>query len=256
MKHGIIRTAARVLRQRPGLLCFPALGLVTVALVLAASWPLLLQEVWHRAGRGQAPTQAQSAAMGLVLWVASALNSVFTAALLHSVHTLLGGERLPLGASLRATGRRVPTLITWSLFSLVAGSLLRTGESLAGLSTLFELLGFSWSLLTFFVLPVIVVEGTGLVTSLRRSLALGRHSLGQWVAGGLKLFITTALVVIGAIVVLILAVESDSLAVLFATFAAVVAFFLLVAVVNSAASGIYRTSLYREAVTAAGPTSH
>lgn len=255
MKPGIIRTTARVLRQRPGLLCFPLLGLLTVAAVLAASWPLVLDGVWERVEHGGAPTGAQSVAIALVLWAASALGGIFTAALLHSVHALLGGERLPLGASLRATGRLLPTLLSWSLLSLVAGSLLRTGESLAGLSTLFELVGFSWSLLTFFALPVIVVEGRGLVASLRRSLWLGRRSLGSWVAGGLKLFITTTLVVIGAIVVLILAVESDSLAVLFTAFAAVVAVMLLVTVVNSAASGIYRTSLYREAVAATGRTS-
>jgi hypothetical protein len=33
----------------------------------------------------------------------------------------------------------------------------------------------SWSLLTFFALPVIVVEGGGLFPSLRRSPALGRR---------------------------------------------------------------------------------
>jgi len=252
MKRGIIRTAARVLRQRPGLLCFPALGLATDAAVLAASWPLLLQGVWHRFVHDEAPTGVQSAAIALVLWTASALSSVFTAALVHSVHALLGGERLPVSASLRAAGRRLPTLLSWSLFSLVAGSMLRTGESLAGLSALFELLGLSWSLLTFFALPVIVVEGTGLVASLRRSLTLGRHALGRWVAGGLKLLVTTTLVVIGAIVVLILAVEANSLAVLFAAVATVMAVGLLVTVVNSAASGIYRTSLYRETVATAG----
>ncbi|MFJ3235876.1 DUF6159 family protein [Streptomyces sp. NPDC086787] len=255
MKLGIIRTTARVLRQRPGLLCFPVLGLSTVAAVLAASWPLLLQGIWYRVEHGGAPTQTQSAAIALVLWTAFALSGIFTAALLHSVHALLGGERLPLGASLRATGRRLPTLLSWSLLSLVAGSLLRTGESLAGLSTLFELLGFSWSLLTFFTLPVIVVEGRGIVASLRRSLSLGRRSLGRWVVGGLKLFLTTTLVVIGAIVVLILAVDSDSLAILFASFATVIAVMLLVTVVNSAAAGIYRTSLYRDAVASARQVS-
>ena len=77
-------------------------------------------------------------------------------------------------------------------------------------------------------------------------------ALGRWVAGGLKLLVTTTLVVIGAIVVLILAVEANSLAVLFAAVATVMAVGLLVTVVNSAASGIYRTSLYRETVATAG----
>ncbi|GLW67757.1 hypothetical protein Kpho02_00560 [Kitasatospora phosalacinea] len=253
MTPGIIRTAARVLRRRPALLCFPALGLLVTAVVPAAAWFPLLRGVWQRVEAGGAPSPAQWGAVALVLWAASALGGLCTAALLHSVHELLDGRRPPLRASLAATGRRLPTLLAWSLFSLLVGSVLRTGESLAGLATLFDLLGVSWSLLTFFVLPVIVVEGAGLPASLRRSLALGRRALGRWVVGGLKLFLVTALVALGALAALILAVESDSTSVLLAVLAAVVAVLLLVAVVRSAASGIYRTSLYHEAVASAAP---
>ncbi|MFF4338910.1 DUF6159 family protein [Kitasatospora sp. NPDC001540] len=251
MTPGIIRTAARVLRRRPALLGFPALGLLAVAVVPAVAWLPLLRGVWHRVEDGGAPSPAQWGAVALVLWTASALSGLCTAALLHSVHELLDGRRPPLRASLAATGRRLPTLLSWGLLSLLLGSVLRTGESLAGLATLFDLLGFSWSLLTFFVLPVIVVEGAGLPASLRRSLALGRHVLGRWVVGGLRLFLVTALVALGTLAALILAVESDSTSVLFASLAAVAAVLLLVAVVRSAASGIYRMSLYREAVASA-----
>ncbi|MFC8718669.1 DUF6159 family protein [Kitasatospora sp. NPDC057198] len=248
MKPGIIRTAARVLRRRPALLCFPALGLLTVAAVPALAWFPLLQGVWHRLEDGGAPGPAQWGAVALVLWGASALGGLCTAALLHSVHELLEGRRPPLRASLSAIGRRLPTLLAWSLFSLLVGSVLRTGESLAGLATLFDLLGFSWSLLTFFVLPVIVVEGVGLLAGLRRSLALGRHALGRWVVGGLRLFLVTTMVALGALAALMLAVESDSASVLLASLAAAAAVLLPVAVARSAASGIYRVSLYRETV--------
>lgn len=85
-------------------------------------------------------------------------------------------------------------------------------ESTAGLLWIFELAGLSWTLLTFFVLPVIVVEGGGLLTSLRRPLALGRRELGSWIAGGIRLFVTTLLVLAAGVIVMI-SNESDSVAV-------------------------------------------
>ncbi len=142
----------------------------------------------------------------------------------------------------------MPTLLAWTFFSLGVGSVMRTGEGMLPVALFFDALGFTWSLLTFFVLPVIVIEGGGLFRGLRRSLALGRGSARNWFVGGFKLFLTALLVAVLSVVVLIFAVESNSLAVVLAGLAGIVAAVLLVTVLNSAASGIYRVTLYRDAV--------
>lgn len=247
MRRGIARTVARVLRARPGLLVFPALSAGTMALVTAAAWALPLNDAWRRVRAGHAPSDAQGAAFVVMVALLSCVGTYYTAALLHSVHLLEAGERPAFRVSLGAALRRLPVLAAWSLLSSTVGLLFRGLESTAGLSIVFESAGFSWSLLTFFVLPVLMVERAGLLASLRRSLALGRRELGNWVAGGVRLFLTTALVLIVSLVALILAAESESYTVLFATLGSVVALWLLTGLVTATASGIYRMTLYRQA---------
>ncbi|MFC1441927.1 DUF6159 family protein [Streptacidiphilus sp. N1-10] len=214
------------------------------------AWVLPLRSVWERARHDQAPTAGQYAMLLLVVVLASCVSTYFSAALLHSVHALLSGERPAVRASLGAVLRLLPTLVGWSLLGSSLGLLLRILESTAGLSWIFEMAGLSWTLLTFFVLPVIVVERSGLLTSLRRSLALGRRELGSWISGGIRLFITTLLVLAAGVVVMIYAVESDSVAVMLASAGAVLLLWLLTGIVVSAATGIYRMALYHRAVRA------
>lgn len=247
MRRGVIRTAAGVLTRRPALLCFPALNVATLGLVVAA-WISPLQVIWERAQLNQSPTVIQSAVILLLLFLLSCVGTYFTAALLHSVHSLLAGSRPTIRASLGAALDRLPVLVSWTLIGSTVGQVLRMLESTAGLSWLFDLAGLSWSLLTFFVLPVIVVEGEGLLASLRRSLTLGHRELGSWVAGGLRLFLVTVFLVLAGVAALILAVETDSVTVMFTVAGIVVVLWLLAGIVYSTSVGIYRMTLYHRAV--------
>ena len=248
MNLKVVRTAVRALRRRPALLLFPALSAVALGLVVLGAWVVPLHGVWERASRDQAPTSAQYAMLVLLVALLSCVSTYFSAALLHSVHGLLKGDRPAITASLVAALRRLPTLVGWSLLGSTLGLLLRALESTAGMSWIFELAGLSWTLLTFFVLPVIVAEHGGLLPSLRRSLALGRRELGSWIAGGVRLFITTALVLTAGVVVMIFAIETDSVSVMLASAGAVLLLWFLAGIVVSAASGIYRMALYHRAV--------
>ncbi|WP_035799152.1 DUF6159 family protein [Kitasatospora mediocidica] len=223
--------------------------MAALALVLLAAWVVPLSGVWQRVEQGQTPTTAQSAGLVVLLALLSCVGTYFSAALLHSVHGLLAGGRPAIGTSLRSVAGRLPTLVGWSALGSTLGLLLRVLESTVGLSLIFELAGLSWSLLTFFVLPVIVVEGGGLLPSLRRSLLLGRRELGSWVAGGVRLFVTTVVVLLAGVSAMIVAVESDSPAVMFAAAGSVLTLFLLAGILSSAVSGAYRMTLYHRAVT-------
>jgi hypothetical protein len=139
-------------------------------------------------------------------------------------------------------------LTAWTLLAAVLGSMLRVLENTAGLSVVFELLGLSWSLLTFFAVPVLVLEGAGLVSGLRRSLVLGRRQVGRWVTGTLRVWITTILVGLAALAALVLAVETDDPAVMAAVAAGVVLLLLLTGLCQAAATATYRVALYRRAV--------
>ncbi|MEU3354905.1 DUF6159 family protein [Streptomyces sp. NPDC037389] len=249
MRRGIIRTAFGVLKRRPALLCFPAMNIAALAAVLTTAWLLPLSGVRDRVLDGQAPTTPQTVELFALLALLSCVGTYFTAALLHSVHALLDDDRPTIRTSLRAMLRRLPTLACWSVLGNTVGVLLQIAESTVGVSWLFDVAGLSWSLLTYFALPVLVVEGSGLLTALRHSLALGRRELGAQVAGSMRVFLTTALVAAMGVAALILAVETDDVAVMLGVAGGVVLLWLLTGIVTSTMSGIYRMALYHREVT-------
>ncbi|MFF4222758.1 DUF6159 family protein [Streptomyces abikoensis] len=249
MKRGIVRTAFGVLKRRPALLCFPAMNVAALAAVVTAAWLLPLSGVRDRALNDEAPTTPQTAVVFALLALLSCVGTYFTAALLHSVHALLQDGRPPIRTSLGAMLRRMPVLACWSVLGNTIGVLLRIAESTVGVSWLFDMAGLSWSLLTYFALPVLVAEGTGLLTTLRRSLALGRRELGAQLAGFTRVLLTTILVAFAGVAALILAVETDDVAIMLAVAGGVIVLWLLVGIASSTLSGIYRMTLYHRAST-------
>ncbi|MFI0912297.1 DUF6159 family protein [Streptomyces abikoensis] len=247
MKRGIVRTAFGVLKRRPALLCFPAMNIAALAAVVTAAWLLPLSGVRDRALNDEAPTTSQTVMVFDLLALLSCVGTYFTAALLHSVHALLEDDRPTIRASLGAMLRRMPVLACWSVLGNSIGVLLRAAESTVGVSWLFDMAGLSWSLLTYFALPVLVAEGAGLLTTLRRSLALGRRELGAQLAGFTRVLLTTVLVAFAGVAALILAVETDDVAVMLAVAGGVVVLWLLVGIASSTLSGIYRMTLYHRA---------
>jgi len=111
-------------------------------------------------------------------------------------------------------------------------------------------LGLAWSILTFLVVPVLVVENVGPVTAIKRSSALLRKTWGEQLIGAGGIGLVFGLIVFVAILAgmgltALLAAVSGYLAIV-----AVVVTVLAVgaiALIGSALGGIYTASLYRYA---------
>ncbi|MEU6341215.1 DUF6159 family protein [Streptomyces sp. NPDC046977] len=225
-----------MLRRRPALLRFrrvPALNAGVLGILLLIAWLQPLRGIRERARLDRSRTTGQFMALLVWFFLLTCTTTYVNTALLQSVHALGQGLRPAVRVPPRAALRRLPALPAWCLPDS------SPGKPTAGVSRVFEPAGTSWSLWTFFVLPVSVVEGTGLVSGLRRSVAPGRAEPVNRVAGGIRLALTTVLVVIIAIVVLILAVETDSVTVMVAAAGCVVALFLATGLLSTTVSGTY-----------------
>jgi hypothetical protein len=81
----------------------------------------------------------------------------------------------------RAASARLPQIVAWALVSATVGLILRViesrserfGQIVAGL------LGMAWSAVTYFVVPVIVIEKTGPVEATKRSFSILRRTWGE-----------------------------------------------------------------------------
>ena len=117
------------------------------------------------------------------------------------------------------------------------------------------LVGGIWSLVTFFAVPVLILEDKGVVDSVKESVSLIRKTWGESIVGsGSILLIFIALGVVAFIGVLATLVIGN----MFVFGIALVLFILLVvvlAIVASAMQGIFVTALYSYARTGTVPAA-
>ena len=82
---------------------------------------------------------------------------------------------------LGAANSRLPQIFAWALVAATVGVLLKLIENIherAG-AIISALLGTAWSILTFFVVPVLVVEKVGPFQAIARSTAILRRTWGE-----------------------------------------------------------------------------
>jgi hypothetical protein len=177
----------------------------------------------------------------------------FHAAVIAGATERLHGGTPTLGSALSAAARRAGPILIWALIAATVGTLL---QMIRGRGHLVErivagLLGAAWSLATFFIVPVLVLEDVPVGESFRRSLDLVRKTWGEAVVGtgGVGLVAFACWVALGLTVALFVALHLVPVAVLVGVLGAVT----LVAGF-SALGAIYTASLYRYATTgSAGP---
>lgn len=191
----LARSSWHVLRTDKHLLVFPILSGLSSLLVLASfATPFLVRPDW--AGlhgqwfpHGGALAVEPSPWFWLVVFAFYFCNFFvivfFNAALMSCALIRFNGGEPSVGDGLRAAGARLPQILAWALVSATVGTLLKILESLhqrvGGLVT--ALLGAAWSVLTFFVVPVLVVEQVGPLTAVSRSLTLLRQTWGEALVG-------------------------------------------------------------------------
>jgi Family of unknown function (DUF6159) len=117
--------------------------------------------------------------------------------------------------------------------------------------------GAAWAVATFFVVPVLALEGSGPLRSLKRSSAAVRVRWGEGVTGaatiaGISWFISFLLVMGGAVgFVSLFAVGQRVLA--FVVAAVAIVGVIVIAMISSALGQIFRVAVYQYAVTGQAP---
>lgn len=183
---------------------------------------------------------------------------VFTAAFFFQTAVIAGAlERMrggdpTVGSALRAASARLGTIVVWGIVAGTVGWILKALQERSEVlgRILYGLIGVAWSLATFFMAPVIIVEGRGLRDSFGRSWGLFKQTWGETVVGsagiGLITFLATLAVVAfaGALAGAGLVLPGVVIGVLGV---------LLVMIVSSALQGIYVAALYRMATQGEAP---
>ena len=147
-------------------------------------------------------------------------------------------------------------ILGYALIAATVGMILRAiSEKSRGLGRfIVSLLGFSWNVATYLVVPVLAVEDIGPVDAIKRSVALLKKTWGEQIAGSFGLGAVFGLIGVG---VFLLAVAAALLAsslfnyvwVFVAIGILLILALTLLGLISSTLSGIYSAAVYQYATT-------
>lgn len=180
--------------------------------------------------------------------VTYAIGIFFQAAVVAGATDRMRGGDPTVMSSLRAAWRRIGAILAWAIVAATVGIILRAIQERAGFlgKIITGAAGVAWSLATFFIVPVLVLEDYSVRESFTRSVATFRKTWGESMVGSVSIGVA---MIVGWITLVAVA---GGLAMLGAGWLAIVAFFAgatLLVVLSSALQGVYVASLYQYATT-------
>lgn len=186
----LTKVAFGVIRQDKELLLFPFLAL----LISGVMWGLFVASIFLLDIAFFEQVQEQSAILYYLLYflfylLTAFIAVYFQAAVVGSALIRLEGGSPTVGDAFRQANKHVGKLFLWALLSATVGLILRAIRQRAGFlgQILAAGLGIAWALASYMAVPVIVAEGLGPWTSLKRSASLFRRTWGETLVGGLGL---------------------------------------------------------------------
>jgi hypothetical protein len=201
----------RVLVRDKHLLVFPMVsGFLFLLVVISFAVPLAVLVDWNQFGQQMQKNNNRppiwTYAVAFAFYFCTYFVVIFcNSALISCALMRFNGETPRVADGFRMALARLPQIFAWALVSATVGVLLKAveaahekvGEIVA------MLLGTAWSIMTFFVVPVLVVERVGPVEAVKRSVSLLRKTWGEALAGRLGLGFVLLLLAIPVILLFV-----------------------------------------------------
>jgi hypothetical protein len=165
----LMRASFDVVRANPALLWFPLASTVCLV-VVTLFW--IFEGAWLYAVSGPWELFLPLALMGL--YSLTFLGIFFNVALAGAADDALAGQEPSFGEALGLAWSRFGPIAGWAAWSLTVSIALSFVESFKGLKWVGRAAGVAWSFATFFVVPLIAIQGIGADEAWRQSMSLAR----------------------------------------------------------------------------------
>lgn len=169
----------RILKDEPGLIKFPLVGgilALLVAIVLIAPGLYFFEE-------GPQALGIVLAAVGIYL--AAFVTFYFAVGLAHNADQRMHGNEVTFGEGMALASSRMSAVAGWAFVSTVVMTAIRFLQERFGIAgaILGGLAGAAWGILSFLAVPVIALEGTGPIATLKRCGNLVKSRWGEQITG-------------------------------------------------------------------------
>ena len=129
------------------------------------------------------------------IYLATLVASLFQAGLVVSAAAVLDGKETSFGHGMGAAFGRLGVLSRWALVSTLVTLLISAlrGNNNAGLvevifrNVLAAAAGIMWQLITFFVMPAMMLDGLGMIDAIKKSASTFKQRWGTQLSGGVRI---------------------------------------------------------------------
>jgi hypothetical protein len=247
-----------VLKTQPSLLILPFISGV-ITLVVTATF--FLPVVFRVEGMPESAIESELAKPEYIAWLALFylvsyfIVIFFNSAVIYCAYRLLHGHRTSVGEGLSFAFKRIGAIFAWALIAATVGMVLRLiSERFEWLGRLvIALIGAAWNLITYFVVPVMVVEGITPFGAIKRSAGMLRKTWGENIIGNVGIGLVFGLLSFLGVIPILIGVMTGTAFGLVVGIVIAVVYWIILSLVSSALSAIYQTALYIYGSTGTNP---
>jgi hypothetical protein len=241
-----------VLTKDSEILLFPVMSGISATLLAAGAFYTFYHDGTLLAVAHRTAGWENYAALFAWYFLNNFLIIFFNSALIGCASIRLSGGDATLGKGFGMAMDRMAHIALWALVASTVGIILQSFSSRRGglLSRLVgAVISVGWTMMTYLIVPVLVMENRGVFGSIHRSQELfkkqwGEQLLGSFGFGLLNFFLFLPAVGVGAFLCRYDVAAAVIVVVIYALFQAVI---------SSAVSGVFRAALYQFAVSGQAP---
>jgi hypothetical protein len=249
----LVKVSWGILMEDKKLLAFPVMsGIVTLLVIATFILPLIFTN-----GMLETNTIAGIVLLFLFYVVSYFVVIFFNVGLISCVNARLHGQSMRVGEGLSAAARHIGSILVWAIIAATVGLILRLIEERVGFlgQIAAGLVGGIWTLVTMFVVPVLVFEEKGVFEAMKESLGLFKKTWGESVVGSLSIGLVFFAIGIVAFVLVFATLFLGNPIIFLAAGALFIVIIAILAILASAMQGIFVVALYTYAKTGQVPSA-
>ena len=242
----LMKISFSVLKKDKEILIFPIISFIASIVILVSFFagffffgiPVILDEPW--------------------LWIPIIfvlyiflffITIFFNTAVIACANIRLNGGDPTISDGLRIAGQNIGRIFIWAVISATIGMILQAIREKGGWAGKIAsgIFGLAWTYVTFFIIPVLIYEKRGVLSSIKRSAQLFKITWGETIVGSIGFGIIFFLLSLIGIIPIILCAMTMNFPVIIIGFLAAFIYWAILGAIASATNGIYVAALYQYA---------
>ena len=250
----LVKLCWRVLQQDKELVVFPIVSTIGVLIVTASFVvPGFFTGFWQ--GVSDNGSSVGLWVLIILFYLVQYLVIIFfNAALVSAAIVRLEGGDPTLGDGLRGAWSHIGAILGYAAIAATVGLVLQMLRERAGIAGVIvaALGGMAWNIITFLVIPVLVVEGVGPIKAIKRSAGLLKKTWGEQIIGnagiGLVFGLLGFAVAVVGIALGVLLMSAGIAALGIAVIAVAIIAIMVIGLLGATLRGIYSAAVYEYAI--------